>query len=298
METNDSPYCLVETCDLRTGHRSFANHVSRRNVMSAFVIFHSKLFWLSALVLTFWAVCNLSASAVVDPPINRFEDAVRAYEAEDAAAEAADRAALASGQKLPQPDWVVLAIGSSTLAHWGKELETALALPGTRAINRGFGGSTIPELTHYAKRLVCKHRPDQLLVYAGSNDVAENGHSGERVFADYLKFVREVHACSPDTEIDFISMSVAPCRVQFLNDYRVGNELIRDYSAKHSYLRYIDVTQVMDLPDGMPKSELFNPLDNLHMNAAGYALWLPILQSAVRDAAQRAALNPRRRRRD
>jgi lysophospholipase L1-like esterase len=33
-------------------------------------------------------------------------------------------------------------------------------------------------------------------------------------------------------------------------------------------------------PDGKPRKELFRP-DGLHMNADGYALWIPILRPRI-----------------
>jgi lysophospholipase L1-like esterase len=240
--------------------------------------------WLSLALLACSGPLFANGAPNHEPPIDRFEAAVKAYEAEDATLDSNSfRQAAIFGGKSVRTEKLVVAIGSSTFARWGKDMETALSKPGTTVINRAFGGSTLPEIRYYAHRLICKYQPDKVLLYGGTNDIGENHHSGQRVFEDYRSLVDDIHECSPETEIIFISMSVPPCRVEYLSDYIRGNQLIREYSAKLPYLRYVDVTNVMDTADGLPKKELFDPSDNLHMNEAGYKLWLPILQRTLQD---------------
>src|SRR5215212_9141915 len=62
----------------------------------------------------------------------------------------------------------ILFVGSSTIRLW----QTADAFPDLPVINRGFGGSTIPDVNHFADRIVFKYTPSTIVFYAGDNDIA------------------------------------------------------------------------------------------------------------------------------
>src|SRR5215212_8651845 len=57
----------------------------------------------------------------------------------------------------------ILFVGSSTIRLW----QTADAFPTLPVINRGFGGSTIPDVLHFAERVVFKYKPRTIVFYAG-----------------------------------------------------------------------------------------------------------------------------------
>ncbi|MFA6211301.1 MAG: GDSL-type esterase/lipase family protein [Candidatus Obscuribacterales bacterium] len=207
---------------------------------------------------------KISATArVANVDLNRFAEAVRAFEVHD--------------QKHPPAQGATVFVGSSTFAHW-TTLEREFADLG--AINRGFGGSTIPEVIHYSERVVLKYKPRRVVFYAGTNDIGELGHSGQRVAQDFEKFVGIVHGKLPRTDIYFISLSVAPVRLQNASEFRDGNQRIRAYCHETPRVHFIDVTPVMREKDGRLKEELFGP-DRLHMNEKGYALWIPVIRKAL-----------------
>ncbi|MFA7339833.1 MAG: GDSL-type esterase/lipase family protein [Candidatus Obscuribacterales bacterium] len=195
--------------------------------------------------------------------LNRFEESIRAFEAQD--------------QKLPPAQGGTVFIGSSTFAHW-TTLEHEFKDLG--AINRGFGGSTIAEVNHYSDRIVLKYKPKRIVFYAGTNDIGELNHSGQQVAQDFEKFVGIVHGKLPRTDVYFVSLSVAPIRLQNATEFRDGNKRIRDYCQKAAHVHFIDVTPVMREDDGRLKHELFGP-DRLHMNTKGYALWIPVIRKAL-----------------
>ncbi len=169
-----------------------------------------------------------------------------------------------------------LFIGSSTFAHW-HDLEKDLA--DCNALNRGFGGSTIPEVNYYTDRIAIKYKPARIVFYAGTNDIAD-GHSARQVFADFVTFTNKVHAALPQTQIYFISMSVAPSRLKWQSVYDEGNELVRTYAKQSNYVHYIDVIPVMRTADGKLKEEYFLS-DRLHMTPEGYAQWTPLIRAAL-----------------
>lgn len=196
--------------------------------------------------------------------IKRFEDAIRHYEAQD--------------KKEAPPHGATLFVGSSTFANW-HSLERDLS--DLRPLNRGFGGSTINEITHYADRIVVKYRPARIVFYAGTNDIGELGHSGAEVHHDFVNFVDTVRRSLPHTPIYFVSLSVAPVRLVNASEYRSGNVLIADYCRTKPNLHFIDVTRAMREEDGRLNENLFGP-DRLHMNEKGYAVWIPILRRALK----------------
>ena len=196
--------------------------------------------------------------------LDRFEGAVQNFEQLDK-------------QKPISPGGTVF-IGSSTFTKWtGLEKQFSEF----RAINRGFGGSTIPEVDHYLDRVLFKYKPANVVLYAGTNDIAD-GRSGRQVFDEFVQFVRDVKEHLPNVEIYVISMSVAPSRISYEKEFDTGNGLIRHYVMTNAHLHYIDVTPVMHRTDGKLKENLFG-IDRLHMNSRGYALWVPVIQKLCED---------------
>ncbi len=219
--------------------------------------------WACLLVV---APCGLASALGQDPALDRFAGDVSAFEAHDLAA-------------LPAPGGTVF-VGSSTFAHW-TTMETDLK--DLAAINRGFGGSTLPEVNHYFDRLVAKYKPAKIVLYAGTNDIAD-GHNGERVASDFAMFLQKAHKELPLCQVYFISMSMPPCRVQFAKQYADGNRRIKALIENDPLAHYIDVTEVMYDDRGIMHKDYFGP-DRLHMNRSGYEAWIPIIRNALHGVA-------------
>lgn len=66
----------------------------------------------------------------------------------------------------------VLFVGSSSIRLW--KLDESF--PNVGAINRGFGGSEIADSTHFAKRIILKHEPRLIFLYAGDS-LHASGHA-------------------------------------------------------------------------------------------------------------------------
>jgi len=239
--------------------------------------------WLRALFvlpLLLLAACMLPVNAGEQHlSLDRFKADIQAYEAQDAAETAKTvHEAGQKGVKLIAPHHQTVFIGSSTFTRW-RSLETVFKK--FDAIDRGFGGSTIPEITHFAKRVVLPYQPKEIVFYAGTNDIGELHHSGQQVFEDFTHFVAVVRKQLPDTDIFFVSMSVPPSRLEFIHEYDVGNAMIREWVDGQPHLHYIDVTPVMHNASGHLKEEFFDPGDHLHMTPDGYAAWIPLIQTAL-----------------
>src|SRR6188768_857727 len=99
------------------------------------------------------------------------------------------------------PENCILFVGSSTIRLW----QTADAFPDLPVINRGFGGSTIPDVNYFADRIVFKYKPRTIVFYAGDNDIA-GGRSPDKVVADYETFAKSVHERLPDTRLIYLGI--------------------------------------------------------------------------------------------
>lgn len=193
-----------------------------------------------------------------------------AWEADISKFEQADRA------NPPKPG-AVLFIGSSSIRKW---TDLAQDFPGTRVLNRGFGGSRLADSTYYASRIIVPYHPRMIVLYAGDNDI-NDGHSAQQVFDDYVAFVTRVRKDLPATPIAFVSIKPSPSRAKWLPVMQEANAKIRAYAAAHPHLVYIDVASKMLDRGGQSRAELFTE-DNLHMNRKGYDLWRDIIAPYLR----------------
>ena len=167
----------------------------------------------------------------------------------------------------PPPKGAILFTGASTITRWKTLSED---FPGHHVINRGFGGSEILDVTHFAARYIFPSAPRAILFRSGGNDLWR-GRSVEQVFADFKEFVETVHARLPETSIVAISLSPSIARWVQCEKEKALNGLIANFVKGKPHLGYIDVFDMVLGPDGQPRPELF-VADKLHFNAEGYRL--------------------------
>lgn len=171
----------------------------------------------------------------------------------------------------------ILFLGSSSIRMW---TDLAHDFPGLNVINRGFGGSTIPDSVRYVDRIVTPYAPKTIVFYAGDNDLGA-GHTPEEVFADFQALVAKVHARLPATRILFVSIKPSLSRWQLIDGIRATNALVRDYVAGDPTLGYVDIVPAMLGRDGRPRPELYRE-DGLHMTRAGYDIWRDAVSKALK----------------
>ena len=194
-------------------------------------------------------------------PLRRLPIAVDRSESEIRAYEASDRATA------PSAGGIVF-VGSSSIRLWRSLAADFAGLP---VLNRGFGGSTLPEAIHYLPRIVLPYRPRTVVLYEGDNDLTF-GWGPQRVAADYVQFVRVVRDALPTTRIVFISVKPSPSRWHLVDQQREVNRLVRDIAARDTLQTFVDVFTPMLGANGRPRPELFLA-DSLHMTPAGYVVW-------------------------
>ena len=213
-----------------------------------------------------WTWSWTGALAQAPPPYPdpaRLEQEIRAFEASDRA--------------VPPPAEALLCVGSSSMRMWHDTIQADLAP--LAVIPRGFGGSTMFDVLHFAGRIVVPYRPRAVLLYEGDNDI-DTGVSPEQVAATFVEFAALVHADLPRTRIHVLSIKPSPARWSKWPQMRAANALLEAACAGDSTLAYVDVATPMLGVDGRPRAVLFLG-DQLHLSARGYALWAEVIQARV-----------------
>lgn len=164
--------------------------------------------------------------------------------------------------------------GSSSFRKW-ETIQSAF--PGYPIINRGFGGSTFPDVIRYANDVIIKYSPKQVVIYCGDNDLASSDSITPEIVLERFKtlFLAIRHEL-PRTAIAFVSIKPSPSRVKLLPKVVKSNDLVKRFLKHKKKTAYIDVYTAMMNTDGSIRQELFIE-DDLHMNAAGYAIWQQII---------------------
>jgi lysophospholipase L1-like esterase len=176
---------------------------------------------------------------------------------------------------VPPPKNAVLFIGSSTFRKWTTMEKD---FPTHAIINRGFGGSTFPDVIHFANEIILPYQPKQVLIYCGDNDLASSDSVTPLVV---LRRFKELFAIIrtglPDAQIAFVSIKPSPSRARLMPGIVKSNKLVKKFLRKKKNTKFINTYDAMLGSDGQPMPDIFIE-DKLHMNAKGYAIWQKIIE--------------------
>lgn len=175
----------------------------------------------------------------------------------------------------PKPG-AVFFVGSSSIVGWN----VAKSFPNAGHVNVGFGGSVIPDSTHFAPRILAPHKPGTVVFYAGDNDVGR-GHKPQQVADDFKAFVTAARAGNPNCRVLFIAIKPSLARWKLFEAQKKANALVREYCESEKGLVFVDVVPLMLGSDGKPNPDLFQK-DGLHMTAKGYELWTAAVEKALK----------------
>jgi lysophospholipase L1-like esterase len=139
-------------------------------------------------------------------------------------------------------------------------------------INRGFGGSSLPDVIRYADDVIFPYQPKQVVIYCGENDVASGNVDSKLVFERFRTLFELIRSKLPGVPVVFISMKPSPSREKFAPVVVQANQIIKNYLWTQSNTIYVDVYKLMLDANGKPRPELFIE-DMLHMNQEGYKIW-------------------------
>lgn len=173
------------------------------------------------------------------------------------------------------PKNAILFIGSSSFTMW-KDVQQYF--PSYRIINRGFGGSSLPDVIRYANDIILPYQPKQIVIYCGENDVAASDTvTGKLVFNRFKQLFTIIRNRYPKVKVTYVSMKPSPSRQLLLSKMINGNELIKKYLSSKKRTSYVDVYLEMIDDEGKPRPDLFLD-DNLHMNKTGYVIWQKLIE--------------------
>ena len=170
----------------------------------------------------------------------------------------------------------ILFVGSSSFTLW-KDVQQYF--PQHSIINRGFGGSTLLDVTRYEADIIFPYKPKQIVIYCGENDIANDSTvTGAVVFERFKKLYDDIRLNLGKVPIVYVSMKPSPSRWHLRAKQTDGNERIRKFLRKKKRRAvFVDVWPGMLGADGKPREELYIA-DKLHMNAQGYIIWQKLLE--------------------
>ncbi len=176
------------------------------------------------------------------------------------------------------PKNAILFVGSSSFTKW-KDVQNYF--PAYKIINRGFGGSSLPDVIQYANEIIFPYQPKQIVLYCGENDIASSDTvTGKIVFKRFKKLFTIIRERFSKTPLVYICMKPSPSRWMLKEKLIVGNKLIKKFIKKKKNTVFINVWDSMLATDGKPKEEIFIE-DKLHMNAKGYAIWQKLIEPVL-----------------
>ena len=194
---------------------------------------------------------------VPDPDPHRFPQEIAGFENWDA--------------RNSTPGNAILFVGSSSIRLW----KTAEAFPAYPVINRGFGGSHIPDMIYHYDRVIGRHDPALIVFYSSENDVA-SGVPLDQVFDDYTRLAGRILDDFPEAQLLYISIKPSNSRIQHSANFTAFNRMVEEFNRGNHRLHYIDLATALT-GDGMLPDDAFFVTDRLHLNESGYEAWNRLL---------------------
>lgn len=189
------------------------------------------------------------------------------------------------------PEGRVVFMGDSITDAWPQP-RYGTFFEGKPYVGRGISGQTTPQMLIRFRPDVVDLKPKVVLILAGTNDIAGNtGPMTDEEIAGNLKSMAEI-AKANGIKVVFSSIlpvsayhtppnGIPQTQQRPMTRIRALNDWMKKYAAaeKHTYLDYFSA---MIDAQGVLKSEL--SADDLHPNAAGYAVMGPLAEAAIKEA--------------
>lgn len=177
------------------------------------------------------------------------------------------------------PKNAILLVGSSSFRKWQ---DVQAYFPGYTIVNRGFGGSVLPDVIRYANDIIIPYHPKQVIVYCGDNDLASSDTiTPEIVTRRFKQLFYIVRGKLPTATITYVSIKPSPSRQKLMSKMIETNSMILKFLRTQKNTSYIDVFHPMMLPTGRAIPEIFLS-DSLHMNEKGYAIWKKAMEPKLK----------------
>ena len=162
--------------------------------------------------------------------------------------------------------------------------------PGKAYVDRGISGQTTPQMLIRFRPDVLALHPKAVLILAGTNDIAGNtGPTPDEIIEGNLASMSELAVANrmkvilasitPVSDYHRSNPNATPQTTQRpMTRINAINTWLHDYAGAHGHV-YLDYFSAMTDAQGLLKAEL--SADDLHPNAAGYAVMAPLAQAAI-----------------
>ena len=216
-------------------------------------------------ILVFVCFALVSVCAIAQTTTPPFRKEIDAFKKKDSA-------------QMPAPG-SILFVGSSSFTKW---TDVQDYFPGYPILNRGFGGSSLPDVIRYADEIIIPYNPKQIVIYCGENDLAgtDTTITPQTVLQRFQQLFSLIRTQLPKVPIAFVSLKPSVSRWKLEAKFVETNKLIKQFINKQSKAMFINVHDAMLNTDGSVMTDIFIA-DNLHMNAKGYKIWQPIIQRYI-----------------
>lgn len=175
----------------------------------------------------------------------------------------------------PPPQKAVLFAGSSSFRLWP---DIQSYFPTHTLINRGFGGSALPDMIRYEEETIFAYKPAQVVIYCGDNDLASSDTVTARtVFRRFQQLFTDIRARLPKASVVYVSIKPSPSRWRLKEKMIEANTLIKAFLAGQKNTAFANVWTPMLNGDGKPTEGIFKE-DKLHMKPEGYTIWAKVIE--------------------
>lgn len=209
---------------------------------------------------------------VDDPDIAKWEKDIAQLEQRDQTEQAVDAG--------------ILYYGSSSIRRWDTVAEDMAPWP---AIQRGYGGAKLPDIAHYAPRVLGPHlgqnnpkRCKAIVLFVG-NDISGNKEKDATPQEVGLRFARLHHWIrQQDATVPIFWIEVTPTNKRWAvwPKIQAATRQIRNVLDPDPFGYLIPTAGAYLGTDGRPRAELFAK-DQLHLNEDGYKLWSALIKTQL-----------------
>ena len=186
----------------------------------------------------------------------------------------------------------VVFMGDSITDSWPQPRFGAF-FPGKSYVGRGISGQTTPQMLVRMRPDVIALRPKVVVILGGTNDIAGNtgpmtdeqiegnlASMAELASANGIRVV--LSSITPVSHYHVANPNAAPqTTLRPLTRVRAINDWMRQYAVAHRHV-FADYFPAMVDDKGLLRTDLSG--DDLHPNAAGYAIMAPLAEAAIQRA--------------
>jgi lysophospholipase L1-like esterase len=185
----------------------------------------------------------------------------------------------------------VVFMGDSITDNWQQPRYGGF-FPGKRYIDRGISGQTTPQMLIRFRPDVIALAPKVVVILAGTNDIAAN--TGPMTNEEIEGNLQSMAELATAHGIKVVLSSITPTSAYHtpervlpqttarpMERIKAINDWMKQYAAANHHV-YLDYFSAMVDGSGVMKAEL--TADDLHPNAAGYAIMAPLAEAAIAKA--------------